>query len=136
MVFIQACNLQNTLDLTPLSAMGVQFRCSDNSDLKNVINPASSELMTSWQGSDCDLGYIDFTVFSGVNDDINIQLGGNGMTAAEVNEILVDLDGEGWIDGTVNLAGSNAAPDGTSGGFDGLTAKTNLQGNGWTVTTN
>ena len=32
--------------------------------------------------------------------------------------------------------GTNAAPDGSSGGFDGLTAKTNLQGKGITVTTN
>ncbi|MCJ7802748.1 MAG: hypothetical protein MUP82_10375 [Candidatus Marinimicrobia bacterium] len=36
----------------------------------------------------------------------------------------------------INIAGTNAAPDGTSGGFDGLTAKTNLQGKGFAVITN
>ena len=59
------------------------------------------------------------------------------MTAAEVNCILADLDSIlGAGTGTIDLSGSNAAPDGSSGGCDGTTAKSNLQGNGWTVTTN
>lgn len=31
---------------------------------------------------------------------------------------------------------NNSAPDGTSGGYDGLTDKSNLVGKGWIVTTN
>lgn len=56
---------------------------------------------------------------------------------AHINEILVRFDLAGAVNGTLNISGgTNAAPDGTSGGFDGVTAKANLIGKGWTVTTN
>jgi len=55
---------------------------------------------------------------------------------AMVNKILVDLDDNGYSDGTCVITGPSDAPDSSSGGYDGLTAITNLQGKGWTVTTN
>lgn len=61
------------------------------------------------------------------------------LTAAEVNENLVNLDNASFgpgASGTILIDGTNAAPDGTSGGFDGLTAKSNLIADGYTVTTN
>lgn len=59
----------------------------------------------------------------------------NSLTALAVNTILSDLDTAGLSGGTVDLSGgSNAAP--TSGPPDGLTAKANLIGKGWTITTN
>ena len=36
----------------------------------------------------------------------------------------------------INVRGTNAAPDGSSGGYDGLTAKANLIAKGFTVNTN
>ena len=63
---------------------------------------------------------------------------GNALTtAAHINEILVRADAAGAVNGLLNVSGgTNAAPDGSSGGFDGLTARANLIGKGWTVTTN
>jgi hypothetical protein len=66
------------------------------------------------------------------------------MTAAEVNHILVDLanlvSGEGvggdYTGRRIYMYGTNAAPDSSSGGYDGLTAKANLQAKGITVNTN
>lgn len=56
---------------------------------------------------------------------------------AHINEILVRFDLAGVVNATINISGgTNAAPDGTSGGFDGITAKANLIGKGCTVTTN
>lgn len=60
------------------------------------------------------------------------------MTAAEVNKILVDIDtiSDSVSTGrTLQIHGTNAAPDSTSGGYDGITAKNNLITKGWTVTT-
>lgn len=130
-----SCDLTGTLDMTPISNFAVDFDVHGNSNLTDITNPSTSTVLTDYLANSCDLGYIDFTVFSGTNDDINIQLGNNNMTAAEVNEILVNLDDTGWIDGTLNIAGTNAAPDGTSGGFDGLTAKTNLIAKWTSITT-
>jgi hypothetical protein len=68
---------------------------------------------------------------------LNLQLQNNAMTVAEVNEnlFICDRDLPTATTGQINIAGSNATPDGTSGGFDGLTALSNLLGKGWTVTT-
>jgi hypothetical protein len=60
-----------------------------------------------------------------------LRIGNNQLIETSVNNILIQLDNNGLLNGTVNLAGTNAAPTGA-----GLTAKTNLQGKGWSVTTN
>jgi len=56
---------------------------------------------------------------------------GVGMVAAEINNILIDLDATGVNNGYCDLTGSHAAPTGA-----GAAAKTSLQGKGWTVDTN
>jgi hypothetical protein len=54
------------------------------------------------------------------------------LSQTSVNNILISLDTAGQLNGTVNLAGgTSAAPSGA-----GATAKTSLQGKGWTVVTN
>jgi hypothetical protein len=60
----------------------------------------------------------------------------NAMTTAGVNLSLHtrNLDASGG--GSFNISGTNAAPDTTSGGYDGVAAKLALQGKGVTVTTN
>lgn len=67
--------------------------------------------------------------------DIDLQSG--SLDASNVNKILVDLDTNstsGFTGRFIVLSG-NTAPDGTSGGFDGITAKANLITKGFTVTT-
>ena len=62
----------------------------------------------------------------------------NGMNASEVNRILTELDTNAtnsFTGRSINLSGTNAAPDTTSGGLDGSAAKTSLIGKGFSVTT-
>ena len=122
------------------------FRVYNNSSLTSITFASSGNgTMNSFLLYSCDLGYVDFTV-GGLNFSANnctLRVDDNSMTAAEVNHILVDcyslVSGESpggdYTGRLINIAGTNAAPDGTSGGYDGLTAKTNLQGKGFTVTT-
>jgi len=62
---------------------------------------------------------------------------GNGWSAAVVNEMLVNLDtmsAGGFASRVINIGGTNADPDTTSGGYDGVAARTSLQGKSFTVT--
>jgi len=60
---------------------------------------------------------------------VTLDLNSTALDSAEVDQILTDLDTNGNSNGTVDLR-NTAAP-----GASGLTAKTNLQGKGWTVNT-
>ena len=60
------------------------------------------------------------------------------MTAAEVNENLVKMDTVatlGFTGGVIDIGGSNAAPDNSSGGLDGVAAAASLVTKGKTVNT-
>ena len=66
------------------------------------------------------------------------SLNSSVFTTAEVNEILVASDAQFGVTATspfYNIAGLNSPPDGSSGGFDGLTAIANLVSKGYTVIT-
>jgi hypothetical protein len=134
--YIYDCDITGTFDMSMLTGLSERFYAYRNSNLTSIINPPSNEVMTQYFAYLCDLGYIDFTVFTGANDGISIRLDNNNMSTAEVNHILVDLDNTGWINGILRMEGTNSAPDGSSGGYDGTTAKSNLITSGWTVTTN
>lgn len=106
---------------------------SGNNDLTNVLLPVG--LFSTLNISNCNLSSLDFTD-TNPNNNVNINLDNNILTSSSVNEILVYMDNDGATNGIINLLGTNSAPDGSSGGFDGLTAKSNLQSKGWTVNTN
>ena len=53
------------------------------------------------------------------------------LTTAEVDNFLIDLAAAGGTNGTLNIAGTNAARSSASDA-----AKTTLLGNGWTITVN
>jgi hypothetical protein len=128
---------------------GVTFPTSTASlsSMSNVCGgapPSSSE----WYITNCTgLTSLDFKIVSGmtVANTAGIYLAGNSWGADTVNRILTDFDsisavrssGATWTGCTLNIAGNNAAPDGTSGGYDGLAALSNLTGSpiNWTVTT-
>lgn len=121
------------------------FRCYNSTSLTSLIMPNSATFKSSVQAYNCDLGYVDFTnntsIFAANN--ISHLLQNNNMTATEVNHILVDLAahvssesaGGDYTGRSLNISGTNAAPDSTSGGFDGLTAKAILESKGITVIT-
>lgn len=126
----------STVDTSGLLNLGgalLGYSCG----LSSFTFPASAKVFTNIQLYNNSLTSLDFTPLVGANDGVSIVISINSFDAANVNQILVDLDTKGWINGSVNISGAgNSAPDGTSGGLDGLTAKTNLIANGWTVTTN
>lgn len=91
----------------------------------NVILATSNTAFTSMS-----FGTTDFATMTSCN------ISSNALNAATINEMLVLIDGDGNTGGTfTSNGGTNAAPDGSSGGFDGTTAKSNLIANSWTVTT-
>jgi len=63
----------------------------------------------------------------------------NTWTVAQVNQFLAEMDAQtdgSYTSRSLEIRGDNAAPDSSSGGYDGLTAKTNLIAKGITVNTN
>ena len=57
----------------------------------------------------------------------------NNWSAAIVNQVLHELNigtTSGFTGRSISIGGTNADPDATSGGYDGLTAKANLEAKG------
>lgn len=131
-----SCDITGTLDLSGLTGLGGLMQLRNNSNMTGVTFPTSAVTTTQLQMNACNLGYVDLTNMT-FSSAISFQMENNGMTTAEVNHMLVDMDNTfpGTGTGTINIAGTNAAPDGSSGGFDGNTAKSNLITAGYTVTT-
>jgi len=137
--------LFTSLDLSGLLNLGNAFWCYNNVGLTTVTNPPSNETFDFYLAYNCDLGYVDFSVMPNMLSQANtvIQLNDNNMTVSEVNRILFDhatlVTGESgggdYTGRTVRVDGTNAAPDGSSGGFDGTASVTTLQGKSITVTT-
>ena len=62
----------------------------------------------------------------------SVRLRENSLTTTSVNNILIDLDNNGLLNGNCRLnGGTNAAPTG-----NGLIAQDNLLSKGWTANTN
>lgn len=85
------------------------------------------------------LGYCNIADMANVTnrDSMLIYVQDNNMTSAEVNQTLVELDNDAlgtYTGRTINIGGTNAAPDSSSGGYDGSAAVTSLVTKGFTVT--
>jgi hypothetical protein len=160
------CNLTGTLDISPLTNLGYNgvgvgsgsICLRVNPNLTDIIFPNSTQYFKN-ESTDiigfafvldnCNLGYVDFkplsgaTLVSGATVGIpRITLQNNNMSAATVNHILVDFSGNatynptGWSNIDLDISGSNAAPDSSSGGYNGLAAIAFLTGSpyNWTIT--
>ena len=131
-----SCDITGTLDLSGLTGLGGLLQLRNNSNMTGITFPTSAVTTTQLQMNACDLGYVDITGMT-FSSAIDFDMSNNSMTTAEVNHMLVDMDNTfpGTGTGTIDISGTNAAPDGSSGGYDGTTAKANLIANGYTVTT-
>jgi len=92
---------------------------------------------TSGIGSLQTINFTDVPNATEINS-FDLLVANNNMTSAQVNQILVDLDTNStgtFLGRTIDISGSNAAPDASAGGIDGLTAKTNLIAKSFSVTT-
>jgi hypothetical protein len=116
-----------------------EFWITNNPLLTNlIIGTSSSGLISGGVNNNPNLDYVGFTTLTNLmrknNTGFNIQ--NNNWSASIINHVLMDLDSiivGGFTGRTLYIKGSvtpNADPDGTSGGFDGLTAITNLQAKG------
>lgn len=86
--------------------------------------------ITTFRIYGCAMPNINFNVFSN-SDGCTIESYSNAMTSTEVDNQLINIDGTGWINGTLNIAGTN--PGRTS---NSDTEYANLISNGWTITVN
>jgi hypothetical protein len=117
-----------------------------NGYFKNFVNTESQGALGLYS---CNLDYVDFTPLSGATlltgstqGNPRISLRDNSMSAGDVNHILVDFSGNttvnpvGWSNVNLNIGGTNADPDSSSGGYDGLAAIAFLTGSpyNWTIT--
>lgn len=130
-----------TVDVSGLTGLGGVFTVTNSLSLTTLIMPASTQTFSNFDCSVCDLDYFDLTPLTNLTESTSatIDLSDNSMTAEEVNHFLVDLDSMstgGFATRVITIDGTNAAPDGTSGGYDGLTAKANLIAKTFTVNTN
>jgi hypothetical protein len=136
-------DMTGTHDVSMLSGLGGAFRMNNNPNLTSILNPTSTQSFSNYWVDDCDIDYINFYPLSGSSMS-NIRLNDNNMTTSEVNRFLVEfndistnLNTVGWSGTTLWIHGTNSAPDGSSGGYDGLAALSSLTGgtNNWTITT-
>ena len=146
-IIIDNNNLTGTLDLTPITNFTAPggFSFELNPSLTNIIFPISNGDFSNTGAfmDNCDLNYVDMTPLSGANfDNSTIWFTNNNMITSDVNHILVDFSGNatynsaGWSNITLEISGTNAAPDPSSGGYDGLAAITFLTNSpyNWTIT--
>jgi hypothetical protein len=129
-----------------------------NSNLTQIIFPSTSNFFRNESNSEsngafglysCNLDYVDFKPLSGATlltgttqGNPRITLRDNGMSTGDVNHILDDFlynatnNPTGWSNVNLNIGGSNANPDSSSGGYDGLSAIATLTGSpyNWIIT--
>ncbi len=138
-----AIQLTNNTELTGVTFPTANGSLSSQVSVCTGAPPASSE----WYITGCSgLTSLDFKIVSGmtVSNSAGIYLGSYRWDAGARNRFLIDFDsitsirssGATWTGCTLNIAGDNAAPDGSSGGFDGISALANLTGSpiNWSVT--
>jgi hypothetical protein len=117
-----------TIDISPLTSC-LTFGLNNNPQITN-LDTSSLGVFTYFNAKDCSaLATMDFT---GMNNCINADLRNCALDSSMIDECLVKLDGFGNNNGTLKLEGQtpSAPPSGA-----GATAKANLIGKGWTVTT-
>jgi len=83
------------------------------------------------------LGYVDLSNLKTGVSSLNWGLYNNGWSAAVVNQVLYvanSISVAGFTGRVINVGGTNVDPDTTSGGFDGVAARTSLIAKVFTVT--
>lgn len=143
-LYAPECNLTGTLDLSAVTGITYLW-VQGNDNLTDITLPSTNTLKWLNAGR-CNLGYIDLSGLTGLlkEHDSAVILENNAMTAAEVNRILYDIDqiaDSNYTGRRVDIGGAvagkeNAAPDQTSGGYNGELAVASLQSKGITVNHN
>lgn len=135
-VALQDCSGLTSIDFSVLSGSSNGFSFNNCPNIATATFPTSTGLTSSISAyNNKKMNALNFYPLSGAaNHGIVIDVHNNNWGADVVNTILYDLDTIGWTAGTLDIS-ANGAPDGSSGGHNGLTAKSNLEGKSWTVST-
>lgn len=135
----------STLDISAINTISSngEIQVRGNSNLTTIILPTSylgNNIKTfdiSQNGVLTHFSLPTFTTIMETNSSA-LDFSQNGWSTAEVNQTLVEVDtfytDLGYTGSTFDL-GTNSAPDGSSGGYDGVTAKANLIAKNLTVVT-
>jgi hypothetical protein len=129
----------STLDLSNLPVSGTFYTYSSTSLVSITFASSGNGNLNNFRLYKCNLNYIDI-VSGGQGINVNnalVRLDDCAMNVTDVNHMLVDFDSiasSGYTGRVINIGGTNAAPDNSSGGYDGLAAKSSLEGKGFTVT--
>ena len=155
---INDCSVGGLLNVQTFKGLGGYFNVSNNTNLKNVFFPNSTQTFANASGGNyaftmngCGWGgsQVDFKPLSASTMDVNSPLGASielqdcTLNSTDVNEFLQDFrfiannNTSGWSGVTLNIGGTNSAPDTTSGGIDGIAARNSLTGSpfNWTIIT-
>lgn len=136
---LNGCNITGGLNISSLTGWGtsVRFQVQGNA-LMTSITLASHATTTFLQffAQSCAITTINFLAMPKLTEQNScvITLQDNGMSSAQVDQILIDLDTNatnGFTSRQIIINGTNAAP-----GAAGLVAKTSLVTKGFTVSTN
>lgn len=110
-----------------------QLGINNNPNLTTLTNIGAStgNLIAINISNNPNLGYVDFSNIGGISTSTitRVVLENNNWSAAIINQVLVVLDSKTTSSsyGRIFSIGGNSAPDSTSGGYDGLAAKSSLQ---------
>jgi len=135
-----------SVDLSGISSIYNTLQVSTSLNLTSITLPTITVLSyTNYIFSSNDLNYFNMSVLSDMFafNNVDVDLRNNNMDVADVNHILVDLAahvsgesaGGDYTGRTIRIQGSNDAPDGSSGGYDGDQAVIDLVAKSITVTT-
>jgi hypothetical protein len=141
-LYIFATGIIGTLDLSKFvafSATATVYLYSNPSIVAITFPPATITgfIRQLRMYSNTSLGYTDLTKLRTGVASMNWDMKDNGWSAAIVNQTLAAINGisaSGFASRTINIGGTNADPDTTSGGYNGVAARTSLQGKSFTVT--
>ena len=142
LISIYSTGITGTFDLSKFTAYTstATVYLNNNTSMTGVTFPASTItgfIRSLRLYSNTSLGYVNLTTLRTGVASLNWELQSNGWTAAIVNRILVDIDGistSGFTGRVINIGGTNADPDSSSGGYDGTAARNSLISKGFTVT--
>lgn len=126
-----------TIDLTNVPINGTNT-ISGMVSLTNLIIGTANGGVGTFNHSSNSLGVVNYNYNNWNVNNATLLVFSNAMTAAEVNENLVKIDSQatsGFTGRSIDISGSNAAPDSSSGGFDGTAAVASLISKGFSVTT-
>lgn len=138
---IYSTGISGVLDLSKFTAftLTAQIQLHANPSLTGVLfaSVISGIVRTLTLYSNTSLGYVDLTkLATGVNL-LNWQFTNNDWTATIVNQVLSEINSisaSGFTGRNIYIGGSNADPDTTSGGYDGVAALNDLVADGFVVT--